>query len=264
MVSLHAAQTSSASGKGPVINLTYYLGKVTVRRLPAKSDSTVSGELRLQGQASDCLGKSRAFCLSSPGASRQTEPRPNCGKQGSLRTVPIHGAEDQSGFQAGWRAIGPDNTSSLSVINIYIFKKIQSESCISQVEVSQFTSTLNKLSLATLGDAWKKIQLKVRRCWGRSYRQIYAWMHREKKTTHKLETRCLAKMYSYPGSSSIFHLPFSNLPWAGSNKAQTRGSRKCCLSRTAGRISVTELLRWYRQRSQKNHWTHPQLLLCLK
>lgn len=125
MVSLHAAQTSSASGKGPVINLTYYLGKVTVRRLPAKSDSTASGELRLQGQASDCLGKSRAFCLSSPGGSSQTEPRPSCGKQGSLRTVPIHGAEAQSDFQAGWRAIGPDNTSFLSVTNIYIDKKIQ-------------------------------------------------------------------------------------------------------------------------------------------
>lgn len=101
MVSLHSAQTSSASGKGPVINLTYYLGKVTVQRLPAKSDSTASGELRLQGQASDCLGKSRAFCLSSPGGSSQTEPRPSCGKQGSLRTVPIHGAEAQSDFQAG-------------------------------------------------------------------------------------------------------------------------------------------------------------------
>lgn len=107
-LSLHSAQTPFASGKGPAINLTYYLGKVTARRLPAKSDSTASGEPRLQGQASDCLGKSRAFRLSSPGGSRQPEPRPGCGKQGSFKTVPTHGAEAQGNFQAGWRVIGPD------------------------------------------------------------------------------------------------------------------------------------------------------------
>lgn len=98
---LHSTQTPFASGKGPAINLTYYLGKVTAQRLPAKSDSTVSGELRLQGQASNCLGKSRAFRLSSPRGSKQPEPRPGCGKQGSFEAVPACGAEARGNFQAG-------------------------------------------------------------------------------------------------------------------------------------------------------------------
>lgn len=65
------------------------------------------------------------------------------------------------------------------------------------------------------------------------------WMHKE-KNMHKLETEWLAKMYSYPGSSSIFYLPSSKLLWAGSNKPQIQGSQKCSLSRTTGRISMTE------------------------
>ena len=132
-LSLHAAQTPFAFGKGPAINLTYYLGKVTAWRLPAKSDSTASGEPRLQGQASDCLGKSRAFRLSSPGGSRQTEPRPSCGKQGSFRTVPTHGAEALCDFQAGWRVIGPAITSFFSVTEIYTEKIIQGKPYISEV-----------------------------------------------------------------------------------------------------------------------------------
>lgn len=122
-LSLRSAQTPFASGKGPAINLTYYLGKVTARRLPAKSDSTASGEPRLQGQASDCLGKSRAFRLSSPGGSRQPEPRPGCGKQGSFKTVPTHGVEAQGNFQAGWRVIGPAITSFVSATKISLYKK---------------------------------------------------------------------------------------------------------------------------------------------
>lgn len=121
-VSLHAAQTLFASGNGPAINLTYYLGKVTARRLPAKSDSTASGEPRLRGQASDCLGKSRAFRLSSPGGSRQAEPRPSCGKQGSFRPLPTCGAQAQGDFRAGWRVIGPATTSFSSVTKIHIGK----------------------------------------------------------------------------------------------------------------------------------------------
>lgn len=122
-LSLRSAQTPFASGKGPAINLTYYLGKVTARRLPAKSDSTASGEPRLQGQASDCLGKSRAFRLSSPGGSRQPEPRPGCGKQGSFKTMPTRGAEAQGNFQAGWRVIGPAITSFVSATKISLYKK---------------------------------------------------------------------------------------------------------------------------------------------
>lgn len=144
-VSLHMAQTPLVPQKGPAMKLTYYLGKLTGWRLPAKYDSTASGELRLQGQASDCLGESRAFCLSSPAGSRQTEPRPSCGKQASFRTVPTHGAEAQGDFQAGWRVIGPAITSFFSVTQIYIEKKIQDKPCIS--EVSQFICTVKKLSL---------------------------------------------------------------------------------------------------------------------
>lgn len=124
MVSLHMAQIPFVSRKGPEMKFTYYLGKVTGWRLPAKYDSIASGELRLQGQASDCLGKSRAFCLSSPAGSRQTEPRPSCGKQASFRTVPTHSAEAQGDFQAGWRVIGPAITSFFSVTRIHIEKKI--------------------------------------------------------------------------------------------------------------------------------------------